>query len=84
MIIHDFAVVYLEDQFLGSYDRSNSVRHLFGANCRKSSCKLTILVEAMGHINFDHSMENDRKGLVSFEDIKKTKFLWNIYKINVD
>ncbi len=29
-------------------------------------------------------METDRKGLVSFNDSKSTKFVWDIYKINVD
>lgn len=38
----------------------------------------------MGHINFDHQMETDKKGLYFFNDTRSTKFEWNIYKINVD
>ena len=38
----------------------------------------------MGHINFDHAMETDRKGLFFINDTRSTKFEWNIYKINVD
>jgi hypothetical protein len=38
----------------------------------------------MGHINFDHAMEIDRKGLFAFKDTQETKFLWDIYKINVN
>lgn len=38
----------------------------------------------MGHINFDHAMENDRKGLFFFNDTRATKFLWTMYKINAD
>jgi beta-galactosidase len=38
----------------------------------------------MGHINFDHQMETDKKGLFFFTDTRSTKFLWDIYKINVN
>jgi len=38
----------------------------------------------MGHINFDHQMETDRKGLISFSDSRSTKFTWDMYKINID
>jgi hypothetical protein len=41
-------------------------------------------VEAMGHINFDHAMETDKKGLISFESENKTKFTWNVYKIPIN
>jgi beta-galactosidase len=83
MEVHDFAVIYLDSNFIGSFDRSQSTEHKFNATCA-SSCKLTILVEAMGHINFDHGMETDYKGLISFKDGKAISFSWNIYTINVD
>ena len=38
----------------------------------------------MGHINFDHAMQTDWKGLTSFSDRNSTKFLWDIYKVNID
>ena len=37
----------------------------------------------MGHINFDHEMETDRKGAHSISD-KKNRFYWNIYKIDIN
>lgn len=32
----------------------------------KNGIRLRILVEAMGHVNFDHEMVKDRKGLIEF------------------
>lgn len=56
IIVRDFAVVYLDGSSLGSLDRSSSTEHNVTVNCTNNSCKLSILVEAMGHINFDHQM----------------------------
>lgn len=84
MKVNDFAVVYQDSDFVGSFDRSQATQHTFAVNCKKETCKLIVLVEAMGHINFDHGMETDFKGLISFEDSKKNSFRWNIYKINID
>lgn len=84
MTVHDFAIVYLDSDFLGSFDRSKSSSHSFAVNCKKTQCKLIVLVEAMGHINFDHGMSTDFKGLIAFEDSKKSSFKWNLYKINID
>lgn len=84
LVVRDFAVVYLDDKFVGSLDRSVATQHELTLVCSAPSCRLSILVEAMGHINFDHQMETDRKGLFFFNDTRATKFLWDIYKINVD
>ena len=64
MVAHDFAIVYIDDKFVGSFDRSKQSQWHFEAKC-ESKCKMYIVVEAMGHINFDHSMEVDWKGLIS-------------------
>ena len=82
MQVSDFALVYLDDNFIGSYDRSQKVEHSFVVTC-KDKCKMLVLVEAMGHINFDHEMETDRKGAHSISD-KKNTFYWNIYKIDIN
>jgi len=41
-------------------------------------------VEAMGHINFDHQMEHDYKGILDITDDLATNFTWNMYTIPVD
>jgi beta-galactosidase len=84
VIIRDFAVVTLNGNFLSALDRSKTTKHSLELNCTSGPCTLQILVEAMGHINFDHQMETDKKGLFFINDTKSTKFQWNIYKMNVD
>lgn len=84
LVVRDFAVVYVNANYFTYLDRANSSKHNLTVNCTTTDCTLTILVEAMGHINFDHQMETDKKGLYFFNDTRSTKFEWNIYKINVD
>lgn len=38
----------------------------------------------MGHINYDHLMATDIKGLFNLTDDKGEAFNWNIYKLNID
>ena len=64
MVIHDFALVYLDDKLVGIYDRSIKSSWDFEVVC-EGECKMVVVVEAMGHINFDHNMETDWKGLIS-------------------
>jgi hypothetical protein len=67
MVVHDFAIVYLDDKFIGTFDRSKKSNWEFNVSCH-GQCQLYVIVEAMGHINFNHSMEEDRKGLMFFQD----------------
>ena len=41
-------------------------------------------MEALGHINFDHQMAIDFKGIVDLTDDLGTIFTWNMYKVPVD
>lgn len=84
VVVHDFAVVAVNGNYFATLDRASSAKHNLTVNCTIDFCTLSILVEAMGHINFDHQMETDKKGLFSFSDTRSTKFEWDIYKINVD
>jgi beta-galactosidase len=54
--IHDYALVFLDGVLINTLDRSESTYHNFVVDCQKSSCLLTIAVEAMGHVNFDTLM----------------------------
>lgn len=44
MVVHDFAVVYLDDKYIGSFDRAVAVQHNFNVTCTFNSCRLSILV----------------------------------------
>ena len=45
---------------------------------------MKIIVEAMGHVNYDHLMDSDIKGLFNLTDDLATEFKWNIYKVPID
>jgi len=45
---------------------------------------MRIVVEAMGHINFDKQMLTDFKGLINITDDLKTPHKWNIYRVPID
>jgi beta-galactosidase len=79
-VVHDFALIYLEDKLVGTCDRSKQSQWNFELQC-SGTCKLYVIVEAMGHINYNHNQDNDRKGLMSFTEKQGATFSWNIYKI---
>lgn len=59
---HDFAQVFVNDKYIGKLDRRNGEKELIIPSCPKDS-KLSILVEAMGRINFGRAIK-DFKGIV--------------------
>ena len=82
--IHDYAMVYLDLAYLTTIDRSLSISTDFKVACQAQLCSLWFLVEATGHINFDHQMEHDLKGIRDISDDKGTQFEWNVYKVPID
>ncbi len=58
---HDFAQIFIDGEYVGKLDRCNGERELMIPPCRKDAC-LTILVEAMGRINFGRAIK-DYKGI---------------------
>ena len=55
-------MVFIDDAFIGTLDRSQAIFSIDIPNNGKNVSKLEILVEGMGRINFGHNM-NDRKGI---------------------
>ena len=74
MTVHDYGMVFLDGKLIDTIDRSKNKDHTVTVHCKEISCKLDIVVEAMGHINFDHQMSDDKKGLISITDTKKQTF----------
>ena len=60
---HDFAMVYVDGQFVGKIDRVKNERSLMLPATRAGQ-QLTILVEAMGRINFGRAIK-DFKGITN-------------------
>ena len=60
--IHDFAQVFIDGKYIGKIDRVKNERSLTLPSVKEGS-NLTILVEAMGRINFGRAIK-DFKGIV--------------------
>lgn len=60
---HDFAFVYMGQQFIGTLDRRLNQQSL-ELPARAEPVNLRIVVDTFGHVNFSKFMEKDRKGLV--------------------
>lgn len=86
MVIHDLATISIDGKFVIFLDRTaHQHQNDIALNCESDNdCTLRIMVEAMGHINYDISMEEDFKGLVSFDAGTNEEFEWVMYKIPID
>ena len=60
--VHDYAQVFIDDQYIGKIDRVKNEKSLSLPPIKKGQ-KLAILVEAMGRINFGRAIK-DFKGVV--------------------
>ena len=60
--VHDYAQVFIDDQYIGKIDRVKNEKSLSLPPIKKGQ-KLAILVEAMGRINFGRAIK-DFKGIV--------------------
>ncbi|MDE6099347.1 MAG: beta-galactosidase [Muribaculaceae bacterium] len=58
---HDFAQVFVDNEYIGTLDRRNGDRELVLPACARGA-RLDILVEAMGRINFGRAIK-DFKGI---------------------
>ncbi|QUE51968.1 beta-galactosidase [Luteolibacter ambystomatis] len=63
--VRDYGLVYLDGKFIGKLDRNLAETTIdLPATTGTEKPMLTILAEAMGHINFGRRMSDDRKGLL--------------------
>lgn len=83
-IVHDYAHVYLNKNYLMTLNRCRKTVQTVEIQCEYQNCTLMVMVEAMGHINFDHQMETDRKGLFDFYGTKGGKYEWTMWKFPID
>ena len=76
--MHDYAQVFVDDKYIGKIDRVRNERSLTLPAVGKGS-KLTIVVEAMGRINFGRAIK-DFKGIVGdvtiTADIDDNEIVW--------
>ena len=85
--IHDLGYIKINNILVKTIDRTLSKHNKVRLSCDSSDpCDLQIITEAMGHINYDLSMQEDQKGLREFYNIdnRNQKFQWKMYTVPID
>lgn len=82
--LHDYAIVFLNGQYIGSVDRKEGVNSIDLPESKTEHPVLEILVEAMGRINFaEHII--DRKGITDRVTLNSMTLMnWKIYNLPMD
>lgn len=79
--LHDFAVVYVDGQFVGTLDRREGKVAIDLPPARSKIPTLDLLVEGMGRINFAHDLI-DRKGITDRVTLNgMTLMRWEMYSL---
>lgn len=80
---HDYAQVYLGEQYLGTLDRRLNQRSI-ELPAREKNTTLKVVVDTFGHVNFSKYMEKDRKGLIGKVSLGDTPLEnWSIERIDL-
>ncbi|TCN27497.1 glycoside hydrolase family 35 protein [Mesobacillus foraminis] len=81
--IHDGALIFLDNQFLGTYERWENKQPLT-LEIPKEGAKLSILVENMGRINYGPLLK-DHKGIIEGVHLdNQLLFNWTMYPLRLD
>ena len=79
--VHDYATVFLDGRYVGKLDRREGVNTITLPKSESARPVLTILVEAMGRINFAQYMI-DRKGITDRVTLNGTVLMnWRVYPL---
>jgi beta-galactosidase len=79
--IHDYGTVFVDGKYIGKLDRRDGVNTITLPKTDNRSPTLTILVEAMGRINFAQTMI-DRKGITDRVTLNgMTLMNWRVYAL---
>jgi hypothetical protein len=83
--LNDYGLVLINGKYIGSLDRSKGEHDIEIPDTGDAETTLDVLVEGMGHINYDISMEQDRKGLskkVTLDRVPLTN--WHMFQFPLD
>jgi beta-galactosidase len=79
--LHDYATVFVDGAYAGKLDRREAIFTIELPKPASATPKLTILVEAMGRINFAQAMI-DRKGITDRVTLNgMTLMNWRVYRL---
>jgi beta-galactosidase GanA len=82
--LHDYATVFVDGHYIGKLDRRAGEQTIALPRTQNARPVLTILVEAMGRINFAQSMI-DRKGITDRVTLGgMTLMNWRVYPLPLD
>jgi hypothetical protein len=82
--LHDYATVFEDGHYIGKLDRRAGEQTIALPRTQNAKPVLTILVEAMGRINFAQSMI-DRKGITDRVTLSgMTLMNWRVYQLPLD
>jgi len=82
--LHDYATIFVDGKYIGKLDRRAGVETIALPRTQAAKPVLTILVEAMGRINFAQSMI-DRKGITDRVTLSgMTLMNWRVYPLPLD
>ncbi len=81
--IHDRAVVFLDGEPKGLFERSRRADKVTVELGRDESVKMDILVENMGRINYGPEM-SDRKGMVGIRFGQQNHYGWDMYRLTME
>src|SRR5512136_2030456 len=82
--LHDYGVVYVDGQFVGTIDRTKNETALDIPKAEPANETLDILVEAMGRINYGPRLL-DRKGITERVTLNNmTLMTWNVHPLPLD
>lgn len=80
---HDYAQVYLGEQYLGTLDRRLNQTSI-NLHARENAAILKVVVDTFGHVNFSRFMEKDRKGLIGKVMLGDTLLTdWQVERIDL-
>lgn len=80
---HDYAQVYLGEQYLGTLDRRLNQCSI-ELPAREKAVTLKVVVDTFGHVNFSKYMEKDRKGLIGKVSLGDTPLEnWSVERIDL-
>lgn len=82
--LHDYAIVFLNGQFIGTLDRREGINSIDIPESKAERPLLEILVEGMGRINFGQYII-DRKGITDRVTLNgMTLMNWKVYNLPMD
>ena len=82
--LHDFATVFVDGRFIGTLDRREAVQQIELPKTESSRPVLTLLVEAMGRINFGPHLL-DRKGITGLVTLNNMTLMnWEVFLLPMD